>query len=179
MKAAAPKESTVPNAMKAAATPRKRKSEAQVEPPSGKTRRLGRRDTLEQAERAKNTKLQHVDPLVIKTRVDANGQKMMSRICAEIRRIRPTNGYLSVKFWKALYRDYGLRASGFPTMPEYTEEDLIRDEFVDNLEPCLRKSKTERNIEPMRNIETGKTAKTDIDATRDAKMMRLFTRGIA
>ena len=53
-----------------------------------KRRRLERRDTEQAAKRAIEDKLGHIDPLVLRTRVDAEGRTIESRVIDEIHRLQ-------------------------------------------------------------------------------------------
>ena len=107
---------------KPAATPKSRAATA-------KERRLFRRSSEEQAQRAVKLKLGMFPPAQVANNVTSDGQNVVMVVRAELSRLRPGKKHLSISFWQDLIRDLALTGTVAQSLPQPRQEQKVCKEL--------------------------------------------------
>ena len=94
-----------------------------------------------------------MDPLLIKTRRDANGQSVDVRLEYEVKRMRTNSGprlktYLSVDFWQRIRDDCNFQHVGFSGVQQLSPDADIGDSLLEALALATVESMAERDTGP-------------------------------
>ena len=113
-----------------------------------KRRQLKRRCSDEQAHRYIERKLGHVDPSVVKTVRNKDGQSVIDFVKAEMKRKRCVQGRLSSAFACSMFDSFGLANSTWDDLPAPPAAET-NEELYEYVSACHDENKFRRNVKPL------------------------------
>jgi len=112
-------------------------------------RRLDRRDTDDQADRAMETKFYEkgYSKTVVESLRNKGGDSIQDVVAEEIRRTRGKKKYLTTTFWRRVWEEFDLKMGMFGKLPQQPEY-LCSQELEDSLIPAYDDNMATRSITP-------------------------------
>ena len=138
------------------------------------SRALRPRSTNEQADRAIESKLGEVDPLVLDAKTNAKGQTLRQVVANEIRATRGQKQYLPSKFWIQQDKEFCIFGNPFESLPAVPDNEDVCDEIVSAVMTCHHENPATRSTD---QLEHTLEYKTDVNRSELTFMLNASVQG--